>query len=425
MLIPAQVKPLLLSEDAFIRDAARLYFTQISSPDPEVSSLLIDAWEKYASAGLGGLAELCRYALAPATLDRILEHLGRSIDPLVGRYLNWALAKAPLDLLRENQLRICSTPHCQDDTRQAIDRRLQTAQAGPEDLWDKLQGYCRKFDGPEEAIGEALEIHLADSERIDALIEALTPHEFPHPDTILRVLEEPEFKDRGLRFFVILLAGERRLAQAAPVLHQILHQGAYSLQGNAYEALIKINDAGTAHLIRKAWPHASPDYKENAAELLGYLKHPLSEEVLLELLKQEQDVTLRSLLCSSLCSLFSQQGIPVVLETIQQGYDPSAGCLENEVLVVADALGVKLPQRDAWHARREKKTAFIGALHAHPWESDPDPLPESDAAAKAAKPLNYRALDSTYVLRDAPRVGRNEPCPCGSGKKYKKCCLTE
>ena len=26
--------------------------------------------------------------------------------------------------------------------------------------------------------------------------------------------------------------------------------------------------------------------------------------------------------------------------------------------------------------------------------------------------------------RDPPRVGRNEPCPCGSGKKFKKCCLT-
>ena len=24
--------------------------------------------------------------------------------------------------------------------------------------------------------------------------------------------------------------------------------------------------------------------------------------------------------------------------------------------------------------------------------------------------------------RETPRVGRNEPCPCGSGKKYKKCC---
>jgi len=25
--------------------------------------------------------------------------------------------------------------------------------------------------------------------------------------------------------------------------------------------------------------------------------------------------------------------------------------------------------------------------------------------------------------RDENKVGRNDPCPCGSGKKYKKCCL--
>ncbi|HZI49377.1 MAG TPA: SEC-C metal-binding domain-containing protein, partial [Pyrinomonadaceae bacterium] len=25
------------------------------------------------------------------------------------------------------------------------------------------------------------------------------------------------------------------------------------------------------------------------------------------------------------------------------------------------------------------------------------------------------------VVRDQPKVGRNDPCPCGSGKKYKKC----
>jgi preprotein translocase subunit SecA len=24
--------------------------------------------------------------------------------------------------------------------------------------------------------------------------------------------------------------------------------------------------------------------------------------------------------------------------------------------------------------------------------------------------------------REQPKVGRNEPCPCGSGRKFKKCC---
>lgn len=26
------------------------------------------------------------------------------------------------------------------------------------------------------------------------------------------------------------------------------------------------------------------------------------------------------------------------------------------------------------------------------------------------------------VVRSAPKTGRNDPCPCGSGKKFKKCC---
>ena len=26
------------------------------------------------------------------------------------------------------------------------------------------------------------------------------------------------------------------------------------------------------------------------------------------------------------------------------------------------------------------------------------------------------------IRRETPKVGRNEPCPCGSGKKFKKCC---
>lgn len=26
------------------------------------------------------------------------------------------------------------------------------------------------------------------------------------------------------------------------------------------------------------------------------------------------------------------------------------------------------------------------------------------------------------IKREEPKIGRNDPCPCGSGKKYKKCC---
>lgn len=29
----------------------------------------------------------------------------------------------------------------------------------------------------------------------------------------------------------------------------------------------------------------------------------------------------------------------------------------------------------------------------------------------------------TQPVRAAPKIGRNDPCPCGSGKKFKQCCL--
>lgn len=31
-------------------------------------------------------------------------------------------------------------------------------------------------------------------------------------------------------------------------------------------------------------------------------------------------------------------------------------------------------------------------------------------------------VQSRPFVREEPKVGRNDPCPCGSGKKYKKCC---
>lgn len=35
----------------------------------------------------------------------------------------------------------------------------------------------------------------------------------------------------------------------------------------------------------------------------------------------------------------------------------------------------------------------------------------------------YIRLHSLYALVMSVTPGRNEPCPCGSGNKYKKCCL--
>ena len=50
------------------------------------------------------------------------------------------------------------------------------------------------------------------------------------------------------------------------------------------------------------------------------------------------------------------------------------------------------------------------------------------ASARAAGPSGEEVVEEAIekttapIRRDVPKVGRNEPCPCGSGKKYKNCC---
>jgi len=49
-----------------------------------------------------------------------------------------------------------------------------------------------------------------------------------------------------------------------------------------------------------------------------------------------------------------------------------------------------------------------------------DQLAQEMAAQKLAAADGTARIET--IRRDVPKVGRNDPCPCGSGRKYKKCC---
>ena len=49
------------------------------------------------------------------------------------------------------------------------------------------------------------------------------------------------------------------------------------------------------------------------------------------------------------------------------------------------------------------------------------PPAEAGAAAQPGVREGAAVAVMAPVTRESPKVGRNEPCPCGSGKKYKHC----
>ncbi|MDQ7048578.1 MAG: preprotein translocase subunit SecA [Enterobacterales bacterium] len=84
--------------------------------------------------------------------------------------------------------------------------------------------------------------------------------------------------------------------------------------------------------------------------------------------------------------------------------------LENikyEVISVLSKVQVKDPDDvDAVEDQRRKEAQASGVTYQHEQES--------------AMPQKQQEAQTPYT-RDGQKVGRNEPCPCGSGKKYKQC----
>nr|WP_053241426.1 SEC-C metal-binding domain-containing protein [Clostridium sp. DMHC 10] len=59
---------------------------------------------------------------------------------------------------------------------------------------------------------------------------------------------------------------------------------------------------------------------------------------------------------------------------------------------------------------------------------DKEPFDEERYSNNLSKLLGYSLEENfdneaiSMPVRNENKIGRNDPCPCGSGKKYKKCC---
>lgn len=94
--------------------------------------------------------------------------------------------------------------------------------------------------------------------------------------------------------------------------------------------------------------------------------------------------------------------------------------IKADVTRILSHVQVRQPEEvDALERERrealEREQATAASRH-----QSPDEVPETRESGRDEAPAP--GADGRPVRREGPKVGRNDACPCGSGKKYKQCC---
>lgn len=87
----------------------------------------------------------------------------------------------------------------------------------------------------------------------------------------------------------------------------------------------------------------------------------------------------------------------------------------HEAVAEASLPQVVAQHIDAWNHLKASSSSYLldyhafSAEHADLWAQEGLPIPDGDSIFVPSQ-------------RRVPKTGRNEPCPCDSGRKFKRCC---
>ena len=198
-------------------------------------------------------------------------------------------------------------------------------------------------------------------------------------------------------------------------------------------AMVRIGTPNVLELVHDRYP-AQPEYARTYLNgVLEGIHQDNSINCILPLLEFEDDDFLRGQLGVALASHFDDRGVEPAREVYYEDLDdPERKAIIEHLFTHACVANLDLPQKEEWGQQIEddwkafedqrEQTESKFDLFASEWGDENAALEEVDAI-----PFPAPSIDSTSRLRpivyDGKRRGRNDPCPCGSGKKYKKCCM--
>jgi hypothetical protein len=434
------VKQGILHPEKDVRSEAVLYFSRSYANDESILPLAISAIEQFGwDEAFSVAACITGLPLSDATLLWVLDQLQRKdakkLDPFgwSGRWhaLHSLLSNADVELLARHKQAILDVKCLDEEVVEIVGKRIDLLAADAESCWDELEKFC-------VASKDIDNLDDVDLDHAYALCEAIARQEERYADKVLSILGEriedlPANPKVWMEGFAVRMAGEMRLQAAIPLLVAKLRQGDDEgdwLSELSQEALEKIGGNAVVLTVADLFRQGNWHLRMIACDVLQHIHSDLAVSIALELLPSEDDSTIRAFLATGLLSHLAFEALEPIRQLVLEGnYDDSVADLKHDVVVAATLMNVEFPEREHWKVEVEKKRLEREnkLLQQRRQEEAERLRRKKKLEQEKGRLAQQRAEQYADEGEEPPRekIGRNDPCPCGSGKKFKKCCLNK
>jgi len=424
LLTPAQIIPFLTHPDPWVSNHALDYLTDAHDPSPATTD---DLWHAMDALPVENRRPFySKFSSLPQThysTRRLLDELPETRDVTLRMHLRSAIRQLEFPLLQSHIDEIRRLPGLPEIEIRHAEARLTLATQPPEQLWDALKSYSE--EKAEASLDEM------DTNVPERLIDTLSRHpDFAAPRVIEVISQSPD--GSWLQVWSADLAGQLKLEATIDALlkHLDIDEEADYFAESVANALSRLGSPVVVDRLGDLIRRSDWGVRISAVDILGKIKLPESENLLPALitreLKKEADAIVLAYLGHSLAMLCPTD--PARLEYIrslilEEQYDRGSIDLVRDIVSVATMVDWRPPELESWRqatARDEKRTRELF--------DDPEAMQKFLDRLAEAKSLSKRPAEIPQppqfvpLRRESPKVGRNDPCPCGSGKKYKKCC---
>ena len=438
-LSESQIKEALHNADSDIRQRAVRYFARSFSSDTSIMPLVIKAVETFGREDAYHLIGLSRHL--PQTENTISWIIDELNDEQSDRHENYTynlsavLVNADPALLLAKESAILESQHFLPGLRSPFSERLQMLSWDEATCWQELEEFSE--EGRDKKYVN--EVNLGYAKRV---VEALARYGHECEEKVHTILREKveDFNHNPMKWMeplVVRLAGEAHLDSTVPlVVTKLVEDGGDLLNEECATALSRIGTSAVLEAVAEAYPTAPHHFRLYATEPLEYIRSDLAIEKCLHLLRQEKKTVLRQDLAHALLSQFAQVGVEEARKLLLgQELDFESRGLRNYLVETCTIMGEWFPEYDEWRAA-EKTEKEEHWKRVKELENDPAGLLQfafeklagktSAAELKQEPPVSRQPrLIPPVKTESKQRVRRNERCPCGSGKKFKKCCMNK